>query len=90
MIQVENNQHNRNIIFDADGIHQALPLDFFMDRYAASYLNEMQYFIDALSTGAALPVTGEDGLKATIIAVAAKKSVAEKRPVAIEEIRSAL
>lgn len=90
MIQVENNQHNRNIIFDADGIHQSLPLDFFMDRYAASYLNEMQYFVDALTTGAALPVSGEDGLKATIIAVAAKKSVEEKRPVTIQEIEEML
>lgn len=90
MIQVENNQHNRNIIFDATGIHQALPLDFFMDRYAASYLNEMQYFIDALTTGSALPVSGEDGLKATIIAVAAKKSVEEKRPVSIKEINASL
>ncbi|MBZ5858041.1 inositol 2-dehydrogenase [Flavihumibacter profundi] len=87
MIQVDNNLHNRNIISDANGIHHALPLDFFMDRYAASYLGEMQHFIDALSNNAPLPVTGEDGLKATVIAVAAKKSVAEGRPVLISEIK---
>jgi len=90
MIQVDNNQHNRNIISDADGIHHSLPLDFFMDRYAASYLNEIQFFIDALSKNEPIPVGGNDGLKATIIAVAAKKSVLEGRPVAISEIIAGL
>jgi myo-inositol 2-dehydrogenase / D-chiro-inositol 1-dehydrogenase len=90
MIQVENNQHNRNVISDAEGIHQSLPLDFFMDRYAASYLNEIQYFVDAISKNAPIPVSGDDGLKATIIAVAAKKSVLEGRPVAISEIAASL
>ena len=90
MIQVENNQHNRNIVSDAEGIHQSLPLDFFMDRYAASYLNEIQYFVDAISKNTPIPVSGDDGLKATIIAVAAKKSVLEGRPVAISEIAASL
>jgi myo-inositol 2-dehydrogenase/D-chiro-inositol 1-dehydrogenase len=90
MIQVDNNQHNRNVISDADGIHHSLPLDFFMDRYAASYLNEIQFFIDALSKDEPIPVGGNDGLKATIIAVAAKKSVLEGRPVAISEITDGL
>ena len=90
MIQVDNNQHNRNVISDADGIHHSLPLDFFMDRYAASYLNEIQFFIDALSKNETIPVSGNDGLKATIIAVAAKKSVLEGRPVAISEITAGL
>ena len=86
MIQVENNLHNRNVVFDAEGIHQSLPLDFFMDRYAASYLNEMRYFVDSLVNEAPLPVGGLDGLKATLIAVAAKKSVEEGRPILISEV----
>ena len=90
MIQVKNNLHNSNVIFDAYGIHQALPLDFFMDRYADSYMNEMRHFIDSLTGKSILNVTGEDGLKATIIAVAAKKSVKEKRPVLISEVLATL
>ncbi len=90
MIQVENNQHHRNIISDAQGIHHALPLDFFMDRYTASYLNEMHYFTQALMHDTPLPASGEDGLKATIVAVAAKKSVEEKRPVKISEVTAGL
>lgn len=42
MIQVENNFKNQNILFDKEGTHSALPLDFFMDRYAASCLKEME------------------------------------------------
>lgn len=86
MIQVENNLHNRNVIYDANGIHQALPLDFFMDRYAASYLNEIELFVDALANNKPMPVGGEDALEATRIAVAAKLSMEEGRPVKLAEI----
>lgn len=86
MIQVDNNLHNRNVISDEKGIHHALPLDFFMDRYAKSYLKEMELFIDALVNDKEMPVSGEDGLEATLIAVAAKISMQEGRPVKLSEI----
>lgn len=86
MLQVENNQHNRNILYNETGIHQSLPLDFFMDRYAESYLGEMKMFIDALVNNKPITVTAEDALAATKIAVAAKLSMEEQRPVRIEEI----
>jgi myo-inositol 2-dehydrogenase/D-chiro-inositol 1-dehydrogenase len=69
MIQVDNNLHNRNIIYNAKGIHQALPLDFFMDRYAGSYQKEMELFIDALANDKPMPVTGEDGLEASPVVI---------------------
>ena len=86
MLQVENNQHNRNILYNETGIHQSLPLDFFMDRYAESYLGEMKMFIDALVNNKPITVTAGDALAATKIAVAAKLSMEEQRPVRIEEI----
>jgi myo-inositol 2-dehydrogenase/D-chiro-inositol 1-dehydrogenase len=86
MIQVDNNHHNRNILFNEDGIHHSLPLDFFMDRYAKSYLKEMELFIDALINNKKMPVGGYDGLQATLIAFAAKLSVEENRPVKLSEI----
>jgi myo-inositol 2-dehydrogenase/D-chiro-inositol 1-dehydrogenase len=88
MIQVNNNHHNTNVISDEKGIHHALPLDFFMDRYAKSYLNEMELFIDALIEDKEMPVSGEDGLEATSIAVAAKISMQEGRPVKLSEIKA--
>ncbi len=86
MIKVENNLHNRNVIYDEKGIHSALPLDFFMDRYSRSYVKEMELFIDALVNNTPMPVSGEDGLEATRIAVAAKMSMVEERPVKLSEI----
>jgi myo-inositol 2-dehydrogenase/D-chiro-inositol 1-dehydrogenase len=86
MIQVNNNHHNTNVISDKNGIHHALPLDFFMDRYAKSYLKEMELFIDAIVNDKEMPVGGEDGLEATLIAAAAKKSMQEGRPVKLSEI----
>jgi myo-inositol 2-dehydrogenase/D-chiro-inositol 1-dehydrogenase len=87
MIQVENNLHNRNIYYNETGIHQALPLDFFMDRYAKSYLNEMALFIDALANNKPSPVGGADGVQATLIAVAAKMSMEKGMPVKLSEVR---
>jgi myo-inositol 2-dehydrogenase / D-chiro-inositol 1-dehydrogenase len=86
MIQVENNQHHRNVLFDEKGVHHALPLDFFMDRYAKSYLNEMEFFISSILNDTEMPVGSEDALEATTIAFAAKKSVTEGRPVTLKEI----
>lgn len=90
MIQVENNQHHRNIISDASGIHHALPLDFFMDRYEKSYLKEIELFIDALLHNKEMPVSGSDALQATLIATAAKLSVEKGRPVKLAEIEAGM
>jgi myo-inositol 2-dehydrogenase/D-chiro-inositol 1-dehydrogenase len=77
-------------VYDKQGIHQSLPLDFFMDRYAASYLNEMKFFIEALQNNQPIPVSGQDGLEAVVIATAAKWSVEKKRPVSIAEVKAIL
>lgn len=86
MIRVENNLHHHNVFYDANGIHKALPLDFFMDRYAKSYLKEMELFIDLLINDNQVLSDADDGLQATIIAFAAKRSMKAGRPVLIEEI----
>ncbi|MEX0315503.1 MAG: inositol 2-dehydrogenase [Allomuricauda sp.] len=63
-------------------------LNFFMDRYESSYLQEIQAFIDALKNNSPMPVTGEDGLKAMILAEAANKSLKENRPIRIDSIKT--
>lgn len=75
MIQVGNNLHNQNVLFDKDGIHKALPLDFFMDRYANSYLKEIELFINCLLNDSEVPAGIDDGLEAIRIAYAAQKSL---------------
>lgn len=85
MIRVENNLHNRNVFYDENGIHHALPLDFFMERYDKSYLKEMELFIDALMNDKEMPAGGTDGLRATEIAYAAKMSAETGLPVKLSE-----
>ncbi|WDR04808.1 inositol 2-dehydrogenase [Devosia rhodophyticola] len=60
--------------------------DFFMTRYTEAYANEITSFIAAIGSGKAATPSGEDGLKALILAEAALRSVAEGRRVAVSEI----
>src|SRR5712691_7025240 len=46
MAAVHNNTPDTHIHCDRAGIHSALPLHFFLERYAESYLREMQVFVD--------------------------------------------
>ncbi len=86
MAQAENNFPNNHKLYSASGVSGDLPLHFFLERYDASYNQEIREFIDALVTGGDMPVDGTDGLLSIAIGLAAKKSVAENRPVKISEI----
>jgi myo-inositol 2-dehydrogenase/D-chiro-inositol 1-dehydrogenase len=57
-----------------------------MDRYLEAYANEMKIFCDAVINDKELPVSGTDGLMSVAIALAAKKSQVENRPVKLSEI----
>jgi scyllo-inositol 2-dehydrogenase (NAD+) len=54
--------------------------DHFLTRFADAYLAEVRDFIDNLLHGRAPGVTGEDGLRALEIAVAAETSYLEGKP----------
>jgi len=86
MATVANNAPDSHILSDRAGIHTALPLHFFLERYAESYWREMQAFVDAVHQQAPVPVSGEDGFQAAVIALAAAKSARENRPVKVSEI----
>jgi len=86
MVTVANNTPDSHILCDSEGIHNALPLNFFLERYAESYLREMSAFVDAVEHRTAVPVGGEDGFQAAVIALAAAKSARENRPVKLSEI----
>ena len=86
MVTVKNNTPDNHIYFDKKGTHSALPLNFFMQRYTESYLNEMQVFVDSIKNNTQPPATGKDGLAAVAIGLAAMKSVKENRAVKINEI----
>ena len=62
------------------------PLYFFLERYMQSFTDEMTEFIDAVVNDKATQTTVNDGLEALRLGLAAKKSVAEHRPVKHDEI----
>jgi len=87
MVTVKNNTPDNHVFLDRVGTHASLPLNFFMERYTESYLNEMQAFVDSLRKGQTVPVNEADGRMAVAIALAAAKSATEHRPVKMSEIR---
>ncbi|MBI9065022.1 MAG: inositol 2-dehydrogenase [Marinilabiliaceae bacterium] len=86
MVQAENNFPNNHKLYTESGISGDLPLHFFLERYDASYNQEMREFVDALVSGVEMPVDGNDGLQSIAIGLAAKKSVAENRAVKLSEV----
>lgn len=86
MATVKNQTPDTHIYCDGTGIHSALPLHFFLERYAESYLREMRAFVNAVARRQPVPVDGSDGIMAVAIAAAAAKSVEEQRPVKLTEI----
>jgi myo-inositol 2-dehydrogenase/D-chiro-inositol 1-dehydrogenase len=63
------------------------PLYFFLERYRQAFIDEMTAFVDAVRNATPVPVRGEDGLQALLIALAAGMSLKEGRPVRLDEIR---
>jgi len=88
MAQAENNFPNTHKLFTEEGVSGDLPLYFFLERYDASYNQEVREFVDALVSGGDMPVDGKDGLISIALGLAAQKSIQENRPVKITEILS--
>ena len=56
-------------------------LDYFMTRYTDAYRNEITAFVQAVSEGRPMSPSGEDGLRAQLLAEAALTSASEGRVV---------
>jgi myo-inositol 2-dehydrogenase / D-chiro-inositol 1-dehydrogenase len=85
-IETGNNFPNSAVISTASSVRRDLPLNFFLERYSESYVNEMKEFVTAVEQGGEVPVGGFDGRQAVVVGMAAKKSYEEKRPVRLSEI----
>ncbi|WP_058308548.1 inositol 2-dehydrogenase [Gracilibacillus massiliensis] len=62
------------------------PKYFFLDRYKVAFEKEIEEFAQAILADTSLSCTGEDGLAAQKLAIAAKKAWVEKRTVDMNEI----
>ena len=70
----------------ATSICRDLPLNFFMERYTESYEREMHAFVRCIAENTPIPVGPSDGRIPVVMALAAKKSLVENRPVKLSEI----
>lgn len=84
VLKIENPLMTNVSASDESGTRLDVNLNFFIDRYATSYLVEMQTFVDALIHKKEMPVGGKDGIDAIVLADAAYTSLRENRPIIIE------
>jgi myo-inositol 2-dehydrogenase/D-chiro-inositol 1-dehydrogenase len=80
-IATENCYPNQAEISTGKTVHRDLPLNFFMDRYTESFAAELRAFVAAVLEKRPTPVTGIDGRIPVAMALAARQSYDERRPV---------
>lgn len=76
-------------IADQHAVMSDKPLHFFLERYADAYRHELDAFVAAVESKKPVPVGGEDGRMALVLAEAALKSFRERRPVRVDEFARA-
>jgi myo-inositol 2-dehydrogenase/D-chiro-inositol 1-dehydrogenase len=79
-----NETPNRVTVSSAGGVRADNPLYFFLERYQASFVAEMEAFFDCIRSDRQPAVGGRDGLMSVLVGRAAARSMAERRPVAVE------
>lgn len=84
-VTVKNDFPNTAELTTDEGVYTDKPKYFFLERYQEAYIKETKAFIESVAFGKEVPVNGNDGLQAELIAHAARKSFEEKRPVKISE-----
>ncbi len=86
-ISTQNNYPNNAILQTKESVRQAdLPHHFFLERYKASFIQEMDDFADAVLNDKLVPVTAIDGRIPVVMGLAARQSYDENRPVRLDEI----
>ena len=89
MASAENDTPTNVKVSTQETITSDKPLFFFLERYMASFTSEMQQFITAILEDQPVSVNIDDGLLPVAIAIAARKSMLENRPVRIDEVFTA-
>jgi myo-inositol 2-dehydrogenase/D-chiro-inositol 1-dehydrogenase len=74
------------VVRSAEGTRRPLLPYFFLERYGRSYLDEWDAFVSAVREEAPSPVPGADGRAALVTALAAGRSLHERRVVRVDEI----
>jgi myo-inositol 2-dehydrogenase/D-chiro-inositol 1-dehydrogenase len=83
MVATQNILEDAVQITDELGHHTARSKHFFVERYSDSYRNILMDFIATLKNKQAPSISADDGLAALVIAMAAKQSAKENRPISL-------
>jgi myo-inositol 2-dehydrogenase/D-chiro-inositol 1-dehydrogenase len=86
MVGTSNNYESNAVVSDRGSVRRNLPLNFFLERYAQSYIDEVSAFVECVLDGTAVPVSGEDGRAALVLALAAERSAQLRRPVTVADV----
>lgn len=85
-IEAENRYPNTATLSTGRDVHRDLPLHFFLDRYTDSYIEEIRAFGRAIREDLPSPVPGDEARVPVVMALAARRSCQENRPVRLSEI----
>jgi len=83
MAQASNRSPASSEVSTAAGVSSSLPHYWFPERYTEAYAAEVVAWIEAVSSGTPPAVSGEDGLRAQLLAAAATESLQTGRPVGV-------
>lgn len=89
-VEAENETETNVKLSTEEGISLDHPKYFFLERYKDAYVTEVNEFAKAILSGEEVSCSGEDALKAEILAVAARQSWLEKRTVTISQIEKSI
>ncbi|MFZ7156563.1 inositol 2-dehydrogenase [Avibacterium avium] len=85
-VQTSNDTDSTAVYSCELGVISEKPKYFFLERYMQSFAEEIRSFVEAIVHDKPTLVNGNDGLQPVLIALAAKKSLEEGRPVKITEV----
>jgi myo-inositol 2-dehydrogenase/D-chiro-inositol 1-dehydrogenase len=81
--EAANETANRVKLSTGAGVCSDKPLYFFLERYQASFVAELEAFFSSVRHDKPTPVGGRDGLMSVLIGLAASRSLAGNRPVRV-------
>ena len=82
-ITIANDTPSSSVLSTGEGVFSEKPKYFFLERYKDSFIAELKEFFDSITCDRQPSVSSIDGLKPVLIAMAAKKSLDEGRPVQV-------
>jgi myo-inositol 2-dehydrogenase/D-chiro-inositol 1-dehydrogenase len=87
VVATGNNTPDSHVYSNKDGVHSALPLYFFLERYTESFIAELREFVECIQNDTVPPVTGIDGRIPVVMGLAAKESYDQNLPVKLSGLR---